>query len=48
MVVGGLRVSGIVVLPAWFFTSGLLPDDTGIQQEMNNWGGQFIITLLYI
>ena len=36
--VGGLRVSGIVVLPGWFFTSGLLPDNTGIQWEMNNWG----------
>ena len=39
MVVGGLRVSEIVVLPGWFFTSGLLPDNTGIQQEMDNWGG---------
>ena len=53
VVVGGLRVSGIVVPPGWFFTSGLLPENTGIQQEMNNGGGgegagQFIITLLYI
>ena len=37
-VVGGLRVSGISLLPGWFFTSGLLPDNTGIQWEMNNWG----------
>ena len=37
--VGGLRISGIVVLPGCFFTSGLLPDNTCIQREMNKRGG---------